>query len=79
MIDAFKKFIDGDWPESIAHLKGKVLIRRRDGYKFRIVRHSGESFGAKPCAYLEPVGCSMFTRSHWKTHEKILAEMSIAP
>lgn len=79
MNDAFRKFIDGDWPESIAHLKGETLIRKRDGSQYRIARHSGQSFGGKPAAYLEPAGCSMWSRCHWKTHEKILSDMKVKP
>lgn len=79
MNDVFKRFIDGDWPEIIAHLQGKVLIRKRDGSQYRIARHSGESFGGRQAAYLELVGCSIGSRSHWKTHEKILSDMLVKP
>lgn len=80
MNDVFRMFVDGDWPEEIIHLKGKTLIRKKDGTQYRIARHSGESFGGKPCAYLEPVGCSWGgARSHWKTYIKILSEMRVAP
>jgi len=78
MNDVFRRFVDGEWPEEIVHLKGKTLIRK-DGSRYRIARHSGSSFGGKPCAYLEPVGCSWGSRSHWKTHLKILSEMRVEP
>ena len=77
MNDAFRKFIDGEWPKSIAHLKGKILIRKKDGNQYRIVRHSGQWFGGKPSAYLEPAGCAWDSRSHWKTHDKILSDMRV--
>jgi len=77
MNDAFRKFIDGEWPESIAHLKGKILIRKKDGNQYRIARHSGQSFGGKPAAYLEPMGCAWDSRSHWKTHDKVLSDMRV--
>lgn len=63
------------WPEEIAHLKGKVLVRKRDGSRYIIRKPWGENFNRKPCAYLEPSGCSFGSRSHWKTYAKILTEM----
>ena len=79
MNDAFKKFVDGEWPEEIAHLKGKILVRKKDGNQYRIVRPSGSTFGAKPSAYLEPMGCAWDSRSHWKTYAKILSDMEVKP
>lgn len=79
MIGAFRKFIDGEWPESIAHLKGEILVRKKDGGQYRIARHSGQHIGGKPAAYLEPMGCSWSSRCHWKTHEKILSDMWVRP
>lgn len=78
-LDVFRRFADGEWPEEIIHLKGKTLIRKKDGTQYRIARPSGESFGGKPCAYLQPVGCSWGSRSHWKTYIKILSDMRVAP
>ena len=75
-ISVFEKHLGLDqWPDEIKHLKGKTLKRKKDGFFYLIKMPSGQSFGGKPAAYLEPVGCSMFSRSHWKTHEKILKEM----
>ena len=72
-----KAFGAVQWPEEIAHLKGVVLVRKRDGNSYRIERPSGQSFGGKPAAYLAPVGCAWDSRSHWKTYEKILSEMRV--
>ena len=78
LLSVFKSFVDSqEWPAEIAHLKGAHLKRKKDGSVYRIVRPEGSYFGGKPCAYLEPVGCSWGSRSHWKTYAKILSEMTV--
>ena len=80
MINAFKEYVDGiAWPEEIAHLKGKILVRKKDRNKFRISRESGQCIGRKPAAYLSPVGDAWpdITRSHWKTYTKILTDFEV--
>lgn len=77
-LDVFKKFTEAvEWPELIAHLKGRVIVRNKDGLRFRISRPEGQCIGRKPAAYLAPIDWNWpkTTRSHWKTHEKILKEM----
>lgn len=67
---------DQEWPEAIAHLKGKTLVRKRDGNRYRIERTSGERMAGEDCAYLAPTGGSD-GRSHWKTYSKILKELEV--
>lgn len=78
IITAFEKFSGmQDWPEELAHLKGKKLRRKRDGEIYRISQPSGQCIGRKPAAYLAPAGCSWTARSHWKTYAKILTDFEV--
>lgn len=67
------------WPEAIAHLKGKILIRKKDGAKYRIGNPEHGQMGGKPTAWLAPVGDNWPTvsRSHEKTHSAILKQFDI--
>lgn len=79
-LSAFEKFSGlQEWPEEIAHLKGKKLFRKKDNGQY-IIRHpSGQAIGGKPAAYLEPAGCDWTARSHWKSHAKILSDFVVKP
>lgn len=72
----FRVYVESlPWPEEIAHLKGKTLIRKKDGAKYRIGNPEHGVMCGKPTAWLAPVGA--FTdgqRSHEKTHAAILKQ-----
>lgn len=72
----FRDYVDSlAWPEEIAHLKGKTLIRKKDRAKYRIGDPEHGQMCGKPTAWLVPVGA--FTdgqRSHEKTHVAILKQ-----
>lgn len=79
-LNVFRRYTEDQqtWPESIAHLKGKRLRRKKDGAEYRIERPEGQSVGHKPAAYLAPVGNNwpIICRSHWKSHEAILKDFT---
>jgi hypothetical protein len=79
LLSAFRRFSEAEeWPEEIAHLKGKVLTRKKDGAKYRVSRPSGQCIGRKAAAYLAPVGDNwpIISRSHWKTYPAILKDFT---
>ncbi len=80
VMSSFEKFSGmQEWPEELAHLRGRKLRRKRDGGIYLVRYPSGEEIGHKPAAYLEPAGCDWTARSHWKTYARILADFEVMP
>lgn len=81
-LNVFRRYTEDQqtWPESIAHLKGKLLRRKKDGVTYRIERPDGNTLGVDPAAYLVPVGdwWPIVCRSHWKTHKAILKQFELS-